>query len=154
MKYLVELHDLAMYELTNHKADYNKLLDSLWSKLGGNSRKIQNYKEHLKLLEELDRRLHIAVSHIRATSYNLASFQLNLDELHKLVSIIEMPINIHIEIIWKGVGRLISEGGGDGVTLVSVLINSIESGWSNTSVPTLIQKLVSLFYQFDAIFNF
>ncbi|UZO09867.1 uncharacterized protein OCT59_030079 [Rhizophagus irregularis] len=140
----VELHDLTTYELTRYKREYNKLLDSFWSKLGGNSRKIQEYEENLTLLKDLDKRLRMALSHIGTTSRNLESFLLNLDELRKLVSVTEMPIKIHIEIVWKGVVRLISEGGVGDVSLIGILINSIESSWSKTSVPTLIKFILSV----------
>jgi hypothetical protein len=100
-------------------------------------------------LKDLDKRLRIALSHIGSITRNLEFFQLNLDKIHKLVSVIEMPINIHIEIVCKGVRRLISEVGVGDIPLISIFINSTESRWSNTSV----HKLISLLYQIVTILN-
>ncbi|GBC03458.1 hypothetical protein RclHR1_05130010 [Rhizophagus clarus] len=140
----IELLDLTTYELTRYKREYNILLDSLWTKLGGNSRKVQDYEENLNLLKDLDERLRIALSHIGTTTRNLESFRLSLNELNKLVSVTGMPINIHIEIVKKGVGRLISEGGVGNVSLISTFMTSIELNWSDTSVPTFIHNLIKI----------
>jgi hypothetical protein len=106
---LVALHDLATHESTYQKGERNKLLAELWTLLGGNRVKKQIFQENLELLTDLDQLRRSAVSQIQTTLYSLTSFQLDMEELRGQVarpSIIEIPIEIHIENVGKGIERL------------------------------------------------
>ncbi|GBC53104.2 hypothetical protein RIR_jg1905.t1 [Rhizophagus irregularis DAOM 181602=DAOM 197198] len=87
-------------------------------------------RRNLELLKNLDKHRHTAVSQIQTTLYSLTSFQLDMEELREQVSrlsIIEMPVEVHIESIGKGIERLRNskvalKSGGD--TKISKLIDS------------------------------
>ncbi|RIA93235.1 hypothetical protein C1645_804160 [Glomus cerebriforme] len=106
---LISLHDLATQESTYQNKGHKKLLAELWTIFGGNRVKKQLFEENLELLRNLDKHRRTAVTQIQTTLYSLTSFQLDMEELREQVSrpsIIEMPIDIHIESISKGIERL------------------------------------------------
>ncbi|CAG8463260.1 17621_t:CDS:2 [Acaulospora colombiana] len=106
---LISIHDIATQESKLQNTERGKLLAELWSILGGNFEKKQIYKENLQLLQDLDRQRKIAVTQIQTTLYGLTSFQLDIEELREQVSrpsMIEMPIEVHIENVGKGIERL------------------------------------------------
>ncbi|POG59273.1 hypothetical protein GLOIN_2v1885185 [Rhizophagus irregularis DAOM 181602=DAOM 197198] len=113
---LIAIHDLATHESAYQNKELNKLLAELWTIFGGN--------------KNLDKHRHTAVSQIQTTLYSLTSFQLDMEELREQVSrlsIIEMPVEVHIESIGKGIERLRNskvalKSGGD--TKISKLIDS------------------------------
>ncbi|GBB91321.1 hypothetical protein RclHR1_18530003 [Rhizophagus clarus] len=127
---LIAIHDLATHESAYQNKEHNKLLAELWTIFGGNRVKKQLFEENLELLRNLDKHRRTAVSQIQTTLYSLTSFQLDMEELREQVSrpsIIEMPIEVHIESIGKGIERLRSskvalKSGGD--TKKSRLIDS------------------------------
>ncbi|CAJ0766005.1 24667_t:CDS:1, partial [Entrophospora sp. SA101] len=64
---------------------------------------------NLSLLNDLDRQRRVAISQIQTTLYSLTSFQLDMEELREQVSrpsLIEMPIQVHIESVHRGIERL------------------------------------------------
>ncbi|CAG8682256.1 968_t:CDS:2 [Acaulospora morrowiae] len=106
---LLSIHELTTKEASLQRAERGKLLAELWSILGGNLEKKQIYRENFDLLQDLERQRKIAVSQVQATLYGLTSFQLDIEELREQVSrpsMIEMPIEVHIENVGKGIERL------------------------------------------------
>ncbi|CAG8513144.1 1061_t:CDS:2 [Funneliformis mosseae] len=106
---LMSIHDLATQESTYQKTEHNKLLADLWSRLGFNVVKRQIFQDNLELLIDLDRQRRLAVSQVQTTLYSLTSYQLDMEELREHVSrpsIIEMPVELHIENVGKGIERL------------------------------------------------
>ncbi|PKC56347.1 hypothetical protein RhiirA1_353857 [Rhizophagus irregularis] len=127
---LIAIHDLATHESAYQNKELNKLLAELWTIFGGNRVRKQLFEENLELLKNLDKHRRTAVSQIQTTLYSLTSFQLDMEELREQVSrpsIIEMPVEVHIESIGKGIERLRNskvalKSGGD--TKISKLIDS------------------------------
>ncbi|CAI2165838.1 7043_t:CDS:2 [Funneliformis geosporum] len=106
---LLSLHDLATYESTYQKTEHNKLLAELWSRIGFNVVKKNIFQDNFELLRDLDKQRRMAVSQVQTTLYSLTSYQLDMEELREHVSrpsIIEMPVELHIENVGKGIERL------------------------------------------------
>ncbi|CAG8708041.1 2555_t:CDS:2 [Acaulospora morrowiae] len=106
---LLSIHELTTQEASLQRAELGKLLAELWSIVGGNLEKKQIYRENLELLQDLERQRKIAVSQVQTTLYGLTSFQLDIEELREQVSrpsMIEMPIEVHIDNVGKGIERL------------------------------------------------
>ncbi|CAG8751637.1 22682_t:CDS:2 [Rhizophagus irregularis] len=126
---LIAIHDLATHESAYQNKELNKLLAELWTIFGGN--------------KNLDKHRHTAVSQIQTTLYSLTSFQLDMEELREQVSrlsIIEMPVEVHIESIGKGIERLRNskvalKSGGD--TKISKLIDSSNENNDNNNTYVL-----------------
>jgi len=130
---LVTLHDLTTHESPYQKVERSRLLAELWTILGGNRVKKQIFEDNLELLKDLDKLRRTAVSQIQTTLYSLTSFQLDLQELRGQVArpnIIEIPIEIHIENVGKGIERLRSSKvalkSGNGIRKSSKLIDQSE----------------------------
>ncbi|KAF0442228.1 vacuolar transporter chaperone protein [Gigaspora margarita] len=106
---LIAIHDITTREGAFQKTERANLFAQMWTKLGGNVVKRQIFEENLQLLRDLDKQRRIAVSQIQTTLYSLTSFQLDLEELREHVSrpsLVEMPIEVHIENVGKGIERL------------------------------------------------
>ncbi|CAG8464045.1 11781_t:CDS:2 [Dentiscutata heterogama] len=106
---LIAIHDLTTREGAFQKTERANLFAQMWTRLGGNIVKRQIFEENLALLRDLDKQRRIAVSQIQTTLYSLTSFQLDLEELREHVSrpsLVEMPIEVHIENVGKGIERL------------------------------------------------
>ncbi|KAG9290902.1 hypothetical protein G9A89_011052 [Geosiphon pyriformis] len=106
---LLSIHELTAQEKTLQSLEYNRLLAQLWSFLGGNIEKKAIFRENLDLLQQLDFKRRHAVGQIQATLYSLTSFQLDLEELREQVvipTLIDIPVEIHIENVGKGIERL------------------------------------------------
>nr|CAG8432989.1 7439_t:CDS:2 [Entrophospora candida]CAG8437297.1 12117_t:CDS:2 [Entrophospora candida] len=106
---LLSIHDLTAHEESLQKLGNSQLLAEIWSFLGGNRVKRQKFEDNLSLLNDLDRQRRVAISQIQTTLYSLTSFQLDMEELREQVSrpsLIEMPIQVHIESVHRGIERL------------------------------------------------
>ncbi|CAG8802303.1 7590_t:CDS:1, partial [Racocetra fulgida] len=106
---LIAIHDITTREGAFQKTERTALFAQMWTRLGGNFVKRQIFEENLQLLKDLDKQRRIAVSQIQTTLYSLTSFQLDLEELREHVSrpsLVEMPIEVHIENVGKGIERL------------------------------------------------
>ncbi|CAG8635541.1 5633_t:CDS:2 [Ambispora gerdemannii] len=106
---LAGIHELTAQEASLQKFERHKLLAELWSYLGGNRVRRHIFQENLQLLQDLDKQRRHAVAQIQTTLYSLTSFQLDLEELREQVlkpSLINMPIEVHIENVGKGIERL------------------------------------------------
>lgn len=105
----MSIHEIITQESIFQKGELGNLLAELWTFLGGNRLKRQIYEDNLRLLYDLDGQRKKAVSRVHTTLLTLTSFQHDLEELREQVvtpSLVEMPIEVHIENVGKGIERL------------------------------------------------
>ncbi|CAG8453673.1 1014_t:CDS:2 [Paraglomus brasilianum] len=106
---LVAIHELVTQEKAFQTTEREKLLAELWSALGGNRIQKHMFKENLDLLSQLDSQRRNAVVQVQMTLYSLTSFQTDLEELREQVlkpSLVDLPLELHIENVDKGITRL------------------------------------------------
>lgn len=118
MDYLLRLeeHLMVLHEIThrNNKdltAEQEDVLAELWTKLGGNRRKLRGMDHNLDLLKNVDKYRKKALAHVAATLQTLHTLDADMEELRTRVAAPDIvgdkiPIEVHIKSIKAGVERL------------------------------------------------
>lgn len=113
---LVTIEDLARHEHRFVAAQHSEVLSQIWTVLGGNRKKLDNFREHEMLLGNVGVYRKKALAHVVASLILLQNMQSQLEELRERVVAPgllgeegEVPLEVHIESIRRGVERL-SEG--------------------------------------------
>ncbi|CUS12068.1 unnamed protein product [Tuber aestivum] len=117
---LSTIQDMASREDSLIEEKHQEALAELWSILGGNRRKLANFASHRNLLANIATYRSRALAHVSASLIRLQQMQSDLEDLRDRVAqpamlrdaqvegdvIGEIPLEVHVESIRKGVERL------------------------------------------------
>ncbi|KAG0640912.1 hypothetical protein HOY80DRAFT_883988 [Tuber brumale] len=117
---LSTIQDMASREDSVIREKHQEVLAELWSFLGGNRRKLANFASHRSLLANVATYRSKALAHVSASLIRLQQMQSDLEDLRDRVAqpamlrdaqgegetIGEIPLEVHVESIRKGVERL------------------------------------------------
>ncbi|RPB04507.1 hypothetical protein L873DRAFT_1666644 [Choiromyces venosus 120613-1] len=117
---LSTIQGMASREDSVLQEKHQEVLAELWSFLGGNRRKLANFASHRSLLANIATYRSRALAHVSASLIRLQQMQADLEDLRDRVaqpvmlrdalgegeSIGEIPLEVHVESIRKGVERL------------------------------------------------
>ena len=110
-EHLMVLHEIAHRDDKDLKAAQEDILAELWTKLGGNRRKLKKMDLNLDLLKNVEKYRKKALAHVVATSETLNTLEAGMEELRTRVAAPDIagdkiPIEVHIKSIKAGVDRL------------------------------------------------
>ncbi|CAZ85127.1 unnamed protein product [Tuber melanosporum] len=117
---LSTIQDMASREDSVLQEKHQEVLAELWSFLGGNRRKLANFASHRSLLANIATYRSRALAHVSASLIRLQQMQSDLEDLRDRVAqpamlrdtqgegetAGEIPLEVHVESIRKGVERL------------------------------------------------
>ncbi|KAI1074290.1 hypothetical protein F5B20DRAFT_564029 [Whalleya microplaca] len=93
--------------------DQATMLDSIWSYVGANSRRLRELREQMTLLQQVERQRVTAVDQLMHLMHDLKDIETKLSDLRDRVAAprlldgrMPVPLNVHIETINAGVERL------------------------------------------------
>ena len=110
-EHLGVLHEVTHRDDKDLTAVKDEVLAELWTKLGGNKRKIKKMDLNLGLLKNVEKYRKKALAHVAATLQTLNALDANMEELRTRVAAPDIvgdkiPIEVHIKSIKAGVDRL------------------------------------------------
>lgn len=95
------------------KEKHTEVFWNIWTLVGANSRRLNNLKQQLSLLKQVERQRHSAVQRLGGLIHDLYDIQTKLSDLRDRVAAPELlsdittiPLTVHIETINAGVERL------------------------------------------------
>lgn len=105
------LHDMITREDKHTTTEKDQLLGELWTKMGGNKKTVQEYRDRLGLLNGLGEYRQQAAAHVKAALRALYTMSDDLEVLRERVAapgLLEskLPLHVHMESIQKGLERL------------------------------------------------
>ncbi|KAJ6623975.1 hypothetical protein B0H10DRAFT_2008034 [Mycena sp. CBHHK59/15] len=105
------LHELVSREDTSISSVQSELLGELWTKVGGNRRKLRGYEQHLRLLKGLTEYRKRALVHVVSALQTLRQMSEDIENLRERVAAPELtgsriPVEVHIKSIQSGLERL------------------------------------------------
>ncbi|KAI9047541.1 hypothetical protein LZ554_008257 [Drepanopeziza brunnea f. sp. 'monogermtubi'] len=107
------IHGIAIRDDMHTKALKEEILSELWTIVGGNRGKINKMDRKLDLLKQVGTYRKTAYAHVSGTIIRLQAMGLGLEDLRERVGSpellrdrIDIPLEVHIESITKGVERL------------------------------------------------
>jgi len=105
------LHELVSREDKSISSAKSELLGELWTKAGGNRRKLRGYEHHLQLLKGLSEYRKQALAHVVGALQTLAQMSEDIESLRERVAAPELvggriPLEVHIRSIQSGLERL------------------------------------------------
>lgn len=108
---LSTLHDQVLREDSTLSSAKSELLAELWTKLGGNRRKLRNYEDHLGLLKNLSLYRKKALAHVVAALQSLYAMSSDMEDIRERVAAPELtgskiPVEVHMKSIQSGLERL------------------------------------------------
>jgi hypothetical protein len=108
---LSALHEHVSREDSSLSTAKSELLSELWTKLGGNKRRLRGYDSHLFLLQNLSVYRKRALVHVVATLDTLQGMSEDMEDLRERVATPEIvgggiPVEVHIKSIRSGLQRL------------------------------------------------
>lgn len=109
---LAVIQDMVSREDSVIKERHEEVLAQLWSILGGNRQKLVNFASHRSLLANIAVYRSKALAHVGASLIQLQQMQADLEDLRDrvtqpaLLGDADIPLEVHIESIRKGVDRL------------------------------------------------
>ncbi|KAF9778938.1 hypothetical protein BJ322DRAFT_1013935 [Thelephora terrestris] len=110
-EHLQVLHEITHRDDKDLTAAREDVLAELWTRLGGNRRKIRKADLNLNLLKNIDKYRKKALTHVVATLQTLHTLDADMEELRTRVAAPDIvgdkiPIEVHIKSIKAGVERL------------------------------------------------
>jgi hypothetical protein len=108
--HLYTIREVATREDLFVAAEKSELLARLWTKLGGNRKKLMDCEERLTLLKDLGDYRTQALTHVHSAMHTLALMDADTKDLRDMVATPvdqRLPLHVHLENIQKGVQRLI-----------------------------------------------
>ena len=110
-EHLMVLHEVTHRDDKDLKAVQEDVLAELWTKLGGNKRKLRKMDLNLDLLKNVERYRKKGLAHVVATLETLNTLDADMEELRTRVAAPDIvgdkiPIEVHIKSIKAGVDRL------------------------------------------------
>ncbi|PWW75053.1 hypothetical protein C7212DRAFT_205809, partial [Tuber magnatum] len=109
---LSTIQDMASREDSLIQEKHQEVLAEPWSFLGGNRRKLANFASHRSLLANIATYRSRALAHVSASLIRLQQMQSDLEDLMlrdaqgEGETVGEIPLEVHVESIRKGVERL------------------------------------------------
>ncbi|KAF7356673.1 hypothetical protein MVEN_01001800 [Mycena venus] len=105
------LHELVSREDRSISSAKSELLAELWTKVGGNKRKLRGYDEHLYLLQGLTEYRKQALVHVVSALQTLTQMSEDIENIRERVAAPELvgsriPVQVHIKSIQSGLERL------------------------------------------------
>ncbi|KAJ7170790.1 hypothetical protein C8R43DRAFT_981075 [Mycena crocata] len=105
------LHELVSREDNSISSAKSELLGELWTKVGGNRRKLRGYEHHLHLLKGLTQYRKQALVHVVSALQTLTQMSEDIENLRERVAAPELvgsriPVEVHIKSIQSGLERL------------------------------------------------
>ncbi|KAJ7650110.1 hypothetical protein FB45DRAFT_886957 [Roridomyces roridus] len=105
------LHELVTREGNSISSAKEELLSDLWSKVGGNKRKLRGYENHLDLLKGLTGYRKQALVHVVSALQTLTQMSEDVENLRERVAAPELagsriPVEVHMRSIQAGLERL------------------------------------------------
>jgi hypothetical protein len=110
-EHLASLHEIVTREDSSIKLVRSEVLSELWTKLGGNNRKLRGIDNHLILLRGIGGYRQRALAHVVATLQTLGSLSADMEELRSRVAAPDIvgdkiPVEVHMRSIKSGLERL------------------------------------------------
>ncbi|KAG6916051.1 hypothetical protein DXG01_008624 [Tephrocybe rancida] len=108
---LLTLHEIVSREDISLSGAKYELLAELWTKLGGNKKKLRNFNEHLFLLKNLGLYRQKALAHVAAALQALHGMSSDMEDIRERAAAPELmgpriPIEVHMNSIRTGLDRL------------------------------------------------
>ncbi|KAG5636653.1 hypothetical protein H0H81_007272 [Sphagnurus paluster] len=108
---LMTIHDLVSREDLSLSSAKSELLADLWTKLGGNKKKLRGFESHLDLLKNLSLYRKKALAHVVASLQALNTLSSDMEDIRERVAAPELmgpsiPIQVHMKSIKSGLERL------------------------------------------------
>ncbi|KAJ7629424.1 hypothetical protein DFH06DRAFT_1225692 [Mycena polygramma] len=105
------LHEFVSREDNSISSAKSELLGELWTKVGGNRRKLRGYEHHLHLLKGLTDYRKQALVHVVSALQTLTQMSEDIENLRERVAAPELvgsriPVEVHIRSIQNGLDRL------------------------------------------------
>lgn len=107
------INEMVLREDAGIRAQAEEVLGELWTKLGGNRRKLHNFRSHRTLLNEIRTYRKRALAHVASTLVQLQQVSSDLDDLRQRVATPALageesgiPLEVHIGSMQKGTERL------------------------------------------------
>lgn len=107
------IHGISEKDNSSVKGSRDEVLTKLWSKLGGNGKRLGKYQRDLDLLEKVGQYRRLAWAHVAGTILKLQAMGSELEGLRERVGSAELlgdrahvPLSVHISNIQLGVERL------------------------------------------------
>ncbi|GLB40283.1 hypothetical protein LshimejAT787_0801540 [Lyophyllum shimeji] len=108
---LSTLHDQVSREDSTLTSAKSEVLAELWTKLGGNRKKLRNFDDHLSLLKNLGLYRKKALAHVTAALQSLHAMSSDMEDIRERVAAPELtesriPVEVHMKSIQSGLERL------------------------------------------------
>ncbi|KAJ7186794.1 hypothetical protein C8R46DRAFT_1058059 [Mycena filopes] len=105
------LHELVSREDRSISSAHSELLAELWTKVGGNRRRLRGYEGHLGLLKGLTEYRKQALVHVVSALQTLTQMSEDIENLRERVTAPELagsriPVEVHIKSIQSGLDRV------------------------------------------------
>ncbi|KAK6981382.1 hypothetical protein R3P38DRAFT_3333823 [Favolaschia claudopus] len=109
--HLSVLHEIISREDHSISSAKSDLLEELWTKVGGNRRKLRGYENHLHLLKGLTQYRQQALTHVVSALHTLTQMNEDIENLRERVAAPELvgsriPVEVHVRSIQHGLDRL------------------------------------------------
>ncbi|KAH7335154.1 hypothetical protein B0J17DRAFT_64834 [Rhizoctonia solani] len=108
------INEMILREDEGIRAQAEEVLGELWTKLGGNKKKLGNFRSHRMLLNEIRIYRKRALAHVSSTLVQLQGLSADLDDLRQRVATPALageeagiPLEVHIGSMQKGTERLL-----------------------------------------------
>ncbi|CAE7210537.1 unnamed protein product [Rhizoctonia solani] len=108
------INEMILREDEGIRAKAEEVLGELWTKLGGNKKKLHNFRSHRMLLNEIRIYRKRALAHVSSTLVQLQGLSADLDDLRQRVATPALageeagiPLEVHIGSMQKGTERLL-----------------------------------------------
>ncbi|CAE6428857.1 unnamed protein product [Rhizoctonia solani] len=108
------INEMILREDEGIRAQAEEVLGELWTKLGGNKKKLYNFRSHRMLLNEIRTYRKRALAHVSSTLVQLQGLSADLDDLRQRVATPALageeagiPLEVHIGSMQKGTERLL-----------------------------------------------
>ncbi|KAG6828622.1 hypothetical protein H0H92_007267 [Tricholoma furcatifolium] len=108
---LSTLHEIVAREDRSISGAKSELLAELWTKLGGNQKRLRNFDDHLFLLKNLNSYRKKALAHVVAALQTLHKMSSDMEDIRERVAAPDLmgpriPIEVHMKSIRTGLERL------------------------------------------------
>lgn len=107
------IHSIAIRDDIHAKTSREELFGQLWTKLGGNGKKVAKFNSELRLLSQMNIYRKNAIAQVSGTMIQLQKMGAELEDLRSRVGDVELvggkmgvPLSVHIENIELGIERL------------------------------------------------
>ncbi|KAF8705294.1 hypothetical protein RHS03_05302, partial [Rhizoctonia solani] len=108
------INEMILREDEGIRAKAEEVLGELWTKLGGNKKKLNSFRSHRMLLNEIRTYRKRALAHVSSTLVQLQGLSADLDDLRQRVVTPTLageeagiPLEVHIGSMQKGTERLL-----------------------------------------------